>query len=150
MIPMNANAQSLIQRLAGLEQRLRQHDVDLIRLWNNQVQNQQSPLFDGESQATSSSSGGGGSVIHEGHTTTAYSRAVGFDRKTNPGTVTVTEEVPDPSSTTNPIATMDATTGITVVIRSNVKKIASGTYIAWRERTLPDGSTENLYMGGDC
>ena len=87
--------------------------------------------------------------FHQGQVTRALSAAV-TDPWGGAGTITVTEYTDDPTSTTEPRAFLGTTSRVTVVVRSKISAIPTGTYVQWCDFELTDGTIENTLTGADC
>jgi hypothetical protein len=157
---------SRIARIGEMESFVRNHDTELQRLHQaamNSVLSDGQPIgnFPGSvaadpGYATSGGGGGGtygspGGGVITGVSTSALTSSAS-DHWGTPHSITVKRKVYDPSGSGTPWPMIDSTDpDDTVYIRCGASSIASGVTIYYQADTMPDGSTQYLYLGkGEC
>lgn len=149
-----------------IESAVVQHDTDISRLFQSLIP---STLSDGQavgnypgavysdpnvlSEFYSSGGGGGGGSIPQAITTSALTSSAS-DIWGAPNYVMATKKIRDPSATPAPgtfwplISSSDP--DIKIWVTSKISSIPTGTNVYYCEDTMPDGSTQCRWLGGDC
>lgn len=155
MIPFNLLGRVGNNKLA--DNKIREHDTDIQRLWQAIKQVAPEGLIVGNDPSAdvtapwwwSMLGGGGGSVtIYEGQTTSMLSAP--SNGKTSPTTCTAQAWDLDPSGTPAPPVMVNSGSPVTLTNRDKNLSLVTGTYVMWFTKTLADGSTENRICYWSC